>query len=46
MVSKDFAEVDNLKSSLIEAGVEVRMTKDGVELVPGPDFDASKLEGL
>ena len=46
LVSKDFSEVDRLKSALIDAGVEVRMSKDGVELVPGPGFDPAKLEGL
>ena len=46
MSSKDFSEVDAMKTALIEAGIEVRMSKDGVELVPGPGFDASKLEGL
>jgi cysteinyl-tRNA synthetase len=44
--SKDFSGVDALKSALIAAGVEVRMSKDGVELVPGPDFDPAKLEAL
>jgi cysteinyl-tRNA synthetase len=46
MASKDFAGVDALKSALIAAGVEVRMSKDGVELAPGAGFDAAKLEGL
>jgi cysteinyl-tRNA synthetase len=46
MASKDFSEVDVLKSALIAAGVEVRMSKAGVELVPGPDFDPTKLEAL
>ncbi|WP_137112365.1 cysteine--tRNA ligase [Rhodobacter sp. SY28-1] len=46
MASKDFAAVDALKSALIAAGVEVRMSKAGVELVPGPDFDPAKLEAL
>lgn len=46
MESKDFSEVDRLKSSLLAAGVEVRMTKAGVELLPGADFDPSKLEAL
>ena len=46
MVSKDFAAVDALKSALTAAGVEVRMSKAGVELLPGPGFDAAKLEGL
>ncbi|MES2916194.1 MAG: cysteine--tRNA ligase [Pseudomonadota bacterium] len=44
--TKDFSAVDALKSALIAAGVEVRMSKDGVELVPGPDFDPAKLETL
>ncbi|WP_370211319.1 cysteine--tRNA ligase [Roseovarius sp.] len=46
MASKDFSEVDRIKSALLEAGVEVRMSKEGVELVPGPNFDPSQLEGL
>ncbi|MBU2999968.1 cysteine--tRNA ligase [Roseovarius nubinhibens] len=46
MASKDFSEVDRLKSALLDAGVEVRMSKEGVELVPGPNFDPSQLEGL
>ncbi|NJM83756.1 MAG: cysteine--tRNA ligase [Tabrizicola sp.] len=44
--SKDFTAVDALKTALIAAGVEVRMSKAGVELVPGPDFDPAKLEAL
>jgi cysteinyl-tRNA synthetase len=46
MQSKDFSQVDRLKSALLDAGVEVRMSKSGVELVPGPGFDPAKLEGL
>jgi cysteinyl-tRNA synthetase len=46
MASKDFSAVDALKSALAVAGVEVRMSKSGIELVPGPDFDPSKLEAL
>ena len=46
MQSKDFAEVDRLKAGLTDAGVEVRMSKEGVELVPGAGFDAAKLEAL
>ncbi|MCV6596436.1 MAG: cysteine--tRNA ligase [Mangrovicoccus sp.] len=46
MQSKDFSEVDRLKSALIEAGVEVKMSKQGVELAAKPEFDARKLEGL
>jgi cysteinyl-tRNA synthetase len=44
--TKDFSKVDRLKSDLTDAGVEVRMTKEGVELIPGPDFDPTKLEAL
>jgi len=46
MQTKDFSEVDHLKSALIYAGVEVRMSKAGVELIAGPNFDPSKLEAL
>ncbi len=46
MESKDFSEVDALKKTLMDAGVEVRMSKAGVELLPGPAFDAAKLEGM
>ncbi|MEL6689643.1 MAG: cysteine--tRNA ligase [Pseudomonadota bacterium] len=44
METKDFSSVDALKSQLTAAGVEVRMSKQGVELVPGASFDASKLD--
>ena len=46
MQTKDFSEVDRLKAAFIAAGLEVRMSKDGVELVPSAGFDAGKLEGL
>ena len=46
METKDFSRVDILKQALVAAGVEVRMSKAGVELIPGPDFDPAKLEGL
>ncbi len=46
MASKDFAPVDALKAALQEAGVEVRMTKEGVELLPAAGFDPAKLEAL
>ncbi|MEX0284406.1 MAG: cysteine--tRNA ligase [Paracoccaceae bacterium] len=46
METKDFAKVDAMKKMLIAAGVEVRMSKASIELVPGPDFDAAKLEGV
>ncbi|MEL7216336.1 MAG: class I tRNA ligase family protein, partial [Pseudomonadota bacterium] len=46
METKDFAPVDALKSALTAAGVEVRMSKAGVELIAGPAFDPAKLEAL
>lgn len=46
METKDFAPVDAMKTALMAAGVEVRMSKAGVELLPGAGFDAAKLEGL
>ncbi len=46
MENKDFGPVDAMKTALMAAGVEVRMSKAGVELLAGPDFDPSKLEGL
>ncbi|MCR9127786.1 MAG: cysteine--tRNA ligase [Rhodobacteraceae bacterium] len=46
MQSKDFSAVDALKAALQAAGVEVRMSKSGVETLAGPDFDASRLAPL
>ncbi|MDU8911050.1 cysteine--tRNA ligase [Aestuariicoccus sp. MJ-SS9] len=46
METKDFAEVDRLKTLLTEAGVEVRMSRAGVDLIPDAGFDPSKLEGI
>ncbi|WP_170524524.1 cysteine--tRNA ligase [Ruegeria arenilitoris] len=46
MKTKNFSELDQLKSDLLEAGAEVRMSKEGIELLPGPDFDRAKLEAL
>ncbi len=44
--SKDFSEVDRLKSLLLDAGVQVQMNKEGVKLIPGEGFDPAKLEAL
>ncbi|MBO9472405.1 cysteine--tRNA ligase [Shimia sp. R10_1] len=46
METKDFSDVDRIKTVLTEAGVEVRMSKAGVELLAAAGFDAAKLEGL
>ncbi|WP_017997885.1 cysteine--tRNA ligase [Paracoccus sp. N5] len=40
---KDFSAVDALKRQLAEAGVEIRMTRDGTELLPGAGFDPARL---
>ncbi len=39
----DFSEVDRFKVGLTEAGLEVRISKAGVELLPGSNFDPAKL---
>jgi cysteinyl-tRNA synthetase len=46
MATKDFSAVDALKAALLDAGVEVQMSKEGVTLSPKPEFDPSKLEAL
>ena len=46
MATKDFSGVDALKARLTAAGVEVRMSKAGVELLPGTGFDAARLPAL
>ena len=46
MQSKDFTAVDSLKGALTAAGAEVRMSKAGVEVLPGPGFDPAKLEAI
>ena len=44
--SQDFSQLDELKVALANAGIEVKMTKSGIELVPSVGFDPSKLEAL
>ena len=44
--SKDFAAVDAMKQQLLDAGVEVRMSAKGVELIPGPGFNVQAVEAL
>jgi cysteinyl-tRNA synthetase len=46
MARKDFSEVDRMKAVLLAAGVEVRMSKEGVTLEAKPEFDAAKLADL
>ena len=42
--SKDFSKVDRLKSVYVSAGLDVRMSKAGVELVPTAGFDKGRLD--
>ncbi|QDY68785.1 cysteine--tRNA ligase [Qingshengfaniella alkalisoli] len=44
--AKDFATSDRLRDALIAAGVEVKITKEGVIAEAGPAFDPAKLEAL
>ena len=44
--SKDFTKLDRLKSVYISAGLDVRMGKTGVELVPAAGFDIGKLDDI
>ncbi|MEK9880055.1 MAG: cysteine--tRNA ligase [Paracoccaceae bacterium] len=46
MENKDFAQVDRLKSGLIAAGIDVRMSKSKVELVPLAGFHLDRLKDL
>jgi cysteinyl-tRNA synthetase len=46
METKNFEAVDAMKAALADAGVEVRMSKTSVELVPSVGFDPAKLEAL
>ncbi|MGO4914698.1 cysteine--tRNA ligase [Pseudogemmobacter sp. W21_MBD1_M6] len=46
METKDFSVVDEMKDKLSNAGVLVKMSKAGVELEPGPNFNAAELETL
>ena len=46
MQSKDFSEVDRLKSVYVSAGLDVRMSKASVELVPATGFDIGRLDSI
>ena len=46
MQTKDFSEVDRLKAGLVEAGVEIQMSRLDIKLKLTPTFDASKLNAL
>ncbi len=44
--TKDFSALDAMKDSLVDAGVRVNMTKTGVELSAGPEFDPARIVDL
>ena len=46
MESKDFSEADRIKKVLVEAGLEVRVSKTEVSIDATGSFDPSKLEAL
>ena len=46
MQTKDFSGLDALKARLTAAGVEVKMSREGVSLTPGVGFDANALKDL
>lgn len=46
METKDFSEVDRLKDAYQKAGLEVRISKTGVSLIPPAGFDIAQLENL
>jgi cysteinyl-tRNA synthetase len=46
MENRNFMELDRLKAALTAAGVEVRMSKAGLDLIPGPAFDPARLEAI
>ena len=46
MQSKDFAEVDRIKSALLELSIEVQISKAGVKLTAPSGFDVGRLEGV
>ncbi len=46
METKDFSEVDRLKDAYQQAGLEVRISKTGVSLIPPAGFDIAQLENL
>ena len=46
METKDFSEVDRLKDAYQQSGLEVRISKTGVSLIPPAGFDIAQLENL
>ena len=46
METRDFSEVDRLKSAFVSSGLDVRMSKTDVELVAKAGFQVDRLDGL
>ena len=46
MQTKDFSEVDRLKNAYQQAGLEIRISKTEVTLVPSAGFDIAQLDNL
>ena len=46
MKTKNFSEVDRLKEAFVAAGLDVRMSKTGVELLAKAGFQLDHLDGL
>ena len=46
MVTKNFDNLDDLKDKLLKAGVEVRMSKDSVKLIPMLNFDLAAIKRI
>ena len=46
MKTKNFSEVDRLKAAFVAAGLDVRMSKTGVELSAKAGFQLDQLDGL
>ena len=46
MQTKDFSEVDRLKNAYQQAGLEIRMSKTEVTLIPSAGFDMAQLDNL
>ncbi len=44
--TKDFTDVDAMKTALQNAGVAIEMSKEKIELAPGPNFDPARLVSL
>ena len=43
LLTGDFGPVDAMKAILAQAGVEVRMSRAAIDLVPGKGFDPARL---